>query len=369
MTTQLTDYLQAYGWNEQWSNKSDACSEKLGKAAPARVIAQYSHAYKVMSSSGERLANVSGRFEFQAAGKGDFPAVGDWVMADMLDESPPRAVIQAVLPRQSSMARKVAGSIPDEQIIGANMDFLFITLAMNGDFNVRKLERYLIAAWESGATPVVLLTKSDLCEDPERYIAEVEDIAPGVHVHMVSALENQGKDALLSYLKPGRTVAVTGSSGVGKSTLLNWLAEDEWQSTSGIRESDARGRHTTTHRELFLLPSGALMMDTPGMRELQLWDSEEGWQQAFSDIEDLAGRCRFRDCKHEGEAGCAVQAAIHSGELDGGRYSNYKKTERELARLARKENSTLRQRDKKQAASKNSRSRGHKRRSMEDWGE
>lgn len=369
MTEQFIHLLQDFGWNEHWNEKSKEYSEKLGDAAPARVIAQYSHTYKVITATGERLATVSGRFEFQTTGKGDFPAVGDWVMADMLDEEPPRSVIQAVLPRQSAMVRKVAGSVPDEQIIGANIDYLFITLAMNGDFNVRKLERYLIAAWESGATPVVLLTKSDLCEDHDRFIAEVADAAPGVPVHIVSALEDQGKAALMSYLAPGKTIAVTGSSGVGKSTLLNWLAQDERQSTSGIRESDARGRHTTTHRELFLLPGGALMMDTPGMRELQLWEAQDGWQQAFSDIEELAGQCRYRDCKHEGEAGCAVQASIQSGELEQGRYDNYKKTERELARLARKESSVMRQRDKKQSVSKLSRTRAANRRSITDWEE
>jgi ribosome biogenesis GTPase len=218
------------------------------------------------------------------------------------------------------------------------------------------MERFLVAAWESGANPVVLLTKADLCDDPAKFAALVEGSAPGVPVLTVSALLDEGKDRLAAYMQPGKTIAVTGSSGVGKSTVLNWLAGAVKQATQGIREDDARGRHTTSHRELFLLPGGALLMDTPGMRELQLWDANDGWQQAFADIEGLAATCRFRDCKHEAEAGCAVQSAIAEGELDPLRFSSYKKTERELAHLARKEQTTAKQRDRASGGNKTSRS-------------
>lgn len=225
----------------------------------------------------------------------------------------------------------------EEQVIGSNLDELFIVNALNQDFNLRKIERYLIMAWESGARPVVVLTKADLSEQPEERIREVEAVAPGVPVHAVSALENRGMDTLLTYLLPGKTIAVTGSSGAGKSTLLNWLSDNNNQRVQGIREDDARGRHTTTHRELFVLPGGALLMDTPGMRELQLWDAADGWKEAFSDIEETAAGCRFRDCRHEKEAGCAVKTAVQQGTLDPKRLVNYRKTERELARIVRKE--------------------------------
>jgi len=327
--------LTAYGWDERWNEQSKNAPDELGRYSPARVVAQFSHSYSVMTEHGLCSAAVSGKFGYRAAERADYPAVGDWVLVDKLPNEN-RAVIHAVLPRRTAMIRRAAGSVPEDQVVGANLDTLFIVNALNQDFNVRKIERYLILAWESGAEPVVLLTKADLCERSEEQVALVENAAPGVPVHAVSALTGQGKEAVEAYLRPGKTIGVTGSSGVGKSTLLNWLAGDSLQRTQGIREDDARGRHTTTHRELFLLESGALMMDTPGMRELQLTEAKEGWEQAFSDIEELAAGCRFRDCKHEAESGCAVNGAIASGELDPKRFSSYKKTAKELARLDRK---------------------------------
>ncbi|QMV44828.1 ribosome small subunit-dependent GTPase A [Cohnella cholangitidis] len=334
----LNETLRAYGWNSDWDRTLSQQNNELQRLSPARVIAQFSHSYNVMTESGEHSANVTGKFEFNAAKRGDYPAVGDWVMVDRLPNEN-RSVIHAVLPRRTAMVRKAAGNTIEDQIIGANLDYLFIVNALNQDFNLRKIERYLIAAWESGAQPVVLLTKSDLCDQPERFVAEVENAAPGVPVHFISAHRDQGKDALATYLKTGITIGITGSSGVGKSTLLNWLSGKSLQEVQGIRESDARGRHTTTHRELFLLDNGALVMDTPGMRELQLWEANDGWQHAFADIEELAKQCRYRDCKHEHDVGCAVIQAVNAGELDPKRLSNYKKTSRELAHLARKENS------------------------------
>ncbi|MFC5530204.1 ribosome small subunit-dependent GTPase A [Cohnella yongneupensis] len=333
---QASTNIKKYGWNAHWEALLPPSDDNARGLSPARVIAQHSHSYQLMTESGEHTASVSGKYAYTAAHPSDFPAVGDWVLTEpMPGES--RSVIHALLPRRSAMLRRAAGNIDVEQVIGANIDYLFITSALNQDFNVRRIERYLIAAWESGATPVVLLTKADLCEDPESLRAQVEHAAPGVPVHFVSALLDQGMEQLSPYMRPGATIAVTGSSGVGKSTLLNWLAGESRMTTSGIRESDARGRHTTTHRELFVLPGGALVMDTPGMRELQLWDSQEGWQHAFADIEALAANCRYRDCRHEAEAGCAVLEAISGGELEAGRLANYKKTGRELAHQARKE--------------------------------
>ncbi|WP_027084695.1 ribosome small subunit-dependent GTPase A [Cohnella panacarvi] len=350
MKPRSNQLLEQYGWNEHWDACLTETNDKIRGLRPARVIAQHSHSYQVMTQDGEHTAAVSGKYAYTAVQPSDFPAVGDWVMTEpMPGES--RSVIHALLPRRSAMTRRAAGNVEAEQVIGANIDFLFMTSALNQDFNIRKIERYLIAAWESGATPIVMLTKADLCPNPEAYLAQVEQAAPGVPVYFVSALHDQGLGQLQPYLRKGATIAVTGSSGVGKSTLLNWLSGQSRMATSGIRESDARGRHTTTHRELFPLACGALVMDTPGIRELQLWDSQDGWQQAFSDIEALAAKCRFRDCRHESEAGCAVSEAIASGELEAGRLANYKKTARELARQASKENKALSKQDAKKSKS------------------
>ncbi|WP_373231134.1 ribosome small subunit-dependent GTPase A [Cohnella sp.] len=356
----ITNYdlkpLYEFGWSIYWDTVRSQENEWTQKLSPARVIAQFSHSYKIMTPVGEHSAGVSGKFEFNAVNRSDYPAVGDWVMVEIVPNEA-RSVIHAVLPRKTYMVRKAAGNTMDDQIIGSNMDYLFIVNALNQDFNLRKIERYLIAAWESGAQPVVLLTKTDLCEDPPKFAAAVENAAPGVPVHLISALLDQGKNELTPYLHAGKTIAITGSSGVGKSTLLNWLAESEKQRIQEIREDDARGRHTTTHRELFLLEGGALIMDTPGMRELQLWDSHEGWEQAFSDIEALAGQCRYRDCIHESNQGCAIIQALDDGTLDPKRYANYKKTAKELAHLARKEESSSQKKSKKTTSSQQKKKR------------
>jgi ribosome biogenesis GTPase len=346
LTIPNNEQLQAFGWNSYWDHVLSQTLLPVRQLTPARVIAQFSHSYKIITPDGEHQADVTGRFEFNAVKRSDYPAVGDYVMVEKLTGES-RSVIHEVLPRRSAMVRKAAGNVIEDQIIGSNLDYLFIVNSLNQDFNIRKIERYLIAAWESGASPVVLLTKADLCEQPSHFVTEVEKAAPGVPVHLVSAYLDQGKSELTPYLVPGTTIAVIGSSGVGKSTLLNWLAGNDRQRTQGIREDDARGRHTTTHRELFLLDSGALIMDTPGMRELQLWDAQEGWQQAFSDIEELAKQCRYRDCQHESDQGCAVLGALNSGDLDPMRLANYKKTAKELAHLARKENANAQNLHKK----------------------
>lgn len=227
------------------------------------------------------------------------------------------AVIHGVLPRHSIISRKVAGPTQEEQIVASNVDTLFLVSALNDDFNVRRMERYLIMAWNSGANPVILLTKADLCTDAELKMAEMQQAAPGVPVHVVSALLGDGREELQPYIGSGQTVALTGSSGCGKSTMVNWLSGRNLQLTQDVREGDSRGRHTTTHRELFVLPDGGIIVDTPGMRELQLWEDDGGLDLAFGEISTLAAECRFSDCTHKREEGCAVLEAAASGVLDG----------------------------------------------------
>ena len=237
--------------------------------------------------------------------------------------------ILATLPRKTFFSRREPGPVPRDQAVAANFDYVFIMQSLNLDFNPKRLERYLTLAWQSGATPVILLTKADLVEDYWDYLTQVDRVAAGVNIHVVSAHTGYGLPRLNAYLQPGKTVVFLGSSGVGKSSLVNALAGEQIMSVSQIREDDSKGRHTTTHRQLIRLKSGVMIIDTPGMRELGMWDVSEGLQDAFSDVEKYIGRCRFSDCKHEREPGCAIKAAIASGELDIGRWESYQKLSEE----------------------------------------
>lgn len=326
--------VEQYGWNDSWSMtwKEWTNSSKNGPEpalVPARIIGDFGSKYKIMTAQGELWAELAGKLRGTLEDSGQYPAIGDWVAAAILDGDS-RAVIHGVLPRHSLISRKAAGSVPQEQIIAANVDTLFLVSALNADFNVRRMERYLIMAWNSGARPVILLTKSDLCPDAEEHILEMERAAPGVAIHAVSAFQDQGREHLLPYIGAGQTVALTGSSGCGKSTLVNWLSSREVQLTQDVREGDSRGRHTTTRRELFILPDGGIIIDTPGMRELQLWEDGGGLEVAFGEISALAGECRYSDCRHEREEGCAVLAAVADGTLPEQRLLSYRKTQREL---------------------------------------
>ncbi len=296
--------------------------------ALCRVSLQEKGLYHILSAEGEQPATVSGRFQYVAATVSDYPAVGDYVMADL--NGGDTAVIHHVLPRKSVFLRRAAGAAKTEQVVAANVDTVFLCMALNNDFNLRRLERYLTVARESGAAPVVLLTKSDLCGDLPEKLAQAESVAAGADIVTVSAMEDEGYNRLADYLVKGETLAFVGSSGVGKSTLINRLLGEDRLRTNGLRNDD-KGRHTTTHRELLILPCGAAVIDTPGMRELGIWNASEGITATFADIEALAEKCRFKNCTHSTEPGCAVRAAIERGELSGERLSSYEKLRKENA--------------------------------------
>ncbi|MFO7635929.1 MAG: ribosome small subunit-dependent GTPase A [Clostridia bacterium] len=304
---------------------------------PARVVALHRSGYRILWAQGESDAQVLGKFRFQASGPGDFPAVGDFVACEIGDRGS-TGMIHGLLPRKSRFSRKMAGNTSGEQVLACNFDYVYIMASMNHDLNMNRLERYLTAAWESNGTPVVVLTKSDLCEEPEEIMAMVEARTFGVPVHAVSGVTGAGLEALDAYEKKGKTIVFLGSSGVGKSTLLNHRYGKEVMETNAIREDDSRGRHTTTRRELFLLPSGAMVIDTPGMRELSLWDGQEGLQETFRDILELACRCRFQDCTHSREPGCAVLEAVRLGTIQENHLESHRKLQKEIAyNLGRKQ--------------------------------
>lgn len=314
---------------------------------PARVAVEFNHIYRVLSAApgsavdpeapvAEVEAMASGRLKHEATSRSQLPAVGDWV-AVRLEPGGRRGRIVAVLPRRSQFSRKAAGDVTDEQVVAANVDVVFIVMALDADFSVRRLERYLLLARESGAQPVVLLTKPDLCADVAGRLGDVAGVASGNPVHVVSPRTGEGTEVVRGYLPAGRTGALLGSSGVGKSTIINRLIGADVLKTRDVRAGDSKGRHTTTHRELVAVPGAGLIIDTPGMRELQLWDVTESVRGTFDDIEALAAGCHFADCRHDNEPRCAVKAAVAAGGLAEDRLVSYVQLQGELAHLARQQ--------------------------------
>ncbi len=323
--------LEELGWTPEFQDHVQALD--LPDLVPARIVRQDPYSYFAMTGEATVMAELSGRFRPGGEDEQDRPAVGDWV-ALLPHEEGDTALIHALLPRRGGFARQRAGTVTGAQVVAANIDAVFIVMGLDGDFNLRRLERYLALCWNSGAAPVVLLNKADLSDDPQARTAEVEGVAMGVDIHALSAKQGDGFEAVEGYLGPGRTVAFIGSSGVGKSTMVNRLLGAEAMAVGEVRDDDDKGRHTTTHRELFVLPGRGIVIDTPGMRELQMWGGEDSLRGAFPDIEDLAQTCKFRDCAHESEPGCAVLAAVDSGAVDADRFQSYLKLKAELAHMA-----------------------------------
>ena len=337
--------LIEYGWNDRTAGAFAAIAAPA--RVPARVTLEYTHIYRVVTADGETLARVAGRLRHQADSRADFPAVGDWVILEPVAGGEAR--IHGVLPRFSRFSRRAAGDVTEEQVVAANIDTVFLVGGLDNDFNPRRIERYLVVAWESGATPIVVLNKSDLVADPAPYVAAVREHAAGVDVHAVSTRQPESLEILRRYLGTGRTAALLGSSGVGKSTIVNRLVGFDLLKTRDVRITDSRGRHTSTARQMVLLASGGVLIDTPGMRELQLWDSGDSLGDVFADVAELAANCRFRDCTHRREPGCAVRAAVTAGELPDDRLESYLKLASEREHQARQQDERALLEDKRKS--------------------
>ena len=336
--------MTEYGWDGALEAEFAPYAER--GLSPARVVRQLRDLSTLVTAAGELPGEVSGRFRHTARGPVDYPAVGDWAAVKAFADG--RAVIEALLARRSAFTRKAAGEAVEAQVVAANVDTVFLVSGLDGDFNLRRIERYVTAAWSSGAEPVVVLNKADLRPDLEDVIAAAAGVAPGVPVVPVSARDENGLDALAPYLRPRRTIAFLGSSGVGKSTMINRLLGEERFLTFAVSDAAAgRGRHTTTVRELVRLAGGALLIDTPGLRELQLWADDDGLDRTFDEIDRLAARCRFPDCAHEQEPGCAVRGAVESGTLDRRRWESFLKLRLELRRLELKKDEKARRQSEK----------------------
>ncbi len=332
----MSDDLQELGWDARWA---EAFAPHAGDGlTPARIAIEYNHIFRGLAASGDLQLQHAGRFKHRAVARSELAAVGDWV-AVRVSPGESSGTIEAVLPRRSRFSRKVAGELTEEQVVASNIDTVFLVMGLDGDYNPRRLERYLLLAHESGAAPVVLLSKADLAPAllPDA-IAEITALASSVPVHAISVVSGQGLGDVVSHMGVGRTGALLGSSGAGKSTLINALVGDTRLATQAVRVSDSRGRHTTRHRQLIVLPGQGLLIDTPGMRELQLWDASNTTRDSFEDITALANDCHFSNCRHRDEPRCAVKQALLDGQLPAIRLASYLKLQDELDTLgARKD--------------------------------
>jgi ribosome biogenesis GTPase len=332
-------HLSQLGWQEFFDNQ--LTDEERASLTPARVVWEGRGGYRVNSGSEEWRADLSGRFRHDTTTRADRPTTGDWVMVAPRS-SDGRATIHRVLARSTEFSRRGAGRTSDRQVIASNVDIVLLVTSLNQDFNLRRIERYLALAWESGANPVLVLNKADVCDDPDRRRCEAQALAPGLPVLVTSAARGDGIADLETTVRRGGTTALLGSSGVGKSSLVNALVGESRQHTLPVRDDDDRGRHSTTSRQLFVVPGGGVLIDTPGMRELQLWDADAGLERAFADVEGLADRCRFRNCAHGAEPGCAVTSAAADGSLDVGRLESYRKLQREERHLEAQQDQRIR---------------------------
>jgi ribosome biogenesis GTPase / thiamine phosphate phosphatase len=323
--------LEDLGWNPFFKEHFETFRNT--GLSPLRVTRENRGIYMAYDGQNEWTCEISGKFRFEAGPKSGFPAVGDWIAA-VLRHDEGKATIHALLPRKSAFLRKVAGRTTEEQVVASNIDVVFIVCGLDLNYNLRRVERYLALSGESGAKPVILLNKADLCPEAELRRAEVASIAAGTDIHVISAFRKNGLEAVTGHISKGATAAFLGSSGAGKSTIINSLLGTEKCKVNDISGLGARGKHTTTFRELIVLPNGGMVIDTPGMRELQVWGNEEGFKQTFEDIEELGLKCRFRDCGHQTEPGCAIKEAVSNGSLDGDRLKSFLKLQKEYRYLS-----------------------------------
>lgn len=338
----MNNKIKNYGYTEFYQNQIQTLNMS-DELIPARVTEVHREQYKIVTELGENNAKLKGSVFYYDEQDSEYPAVGDFVLVKRNPQG--EDIIYKVLTRKSKFSR-MDTFYEKEQIVAANFDYVFIMTSLNYDFNIKRIERYLTIAWESGAIPVIILTKLDLCFNYDEYIKELESIAIGVPIIAVSSLTGEGLNELENYIKPFKTIVFLGSSGVGKSSLVNAIAREDIMKVNDIREDDSKGRHTTTHRQLVMLKNGTMIIDTPGMRELGMWNVAEGLSETFSDIETLAGKCKFRDCQHKTEPGCAVKVALKNGELSKERWNNYVKLKKEVKFAELKENTNMRLKEK-----------------------